>query len=106
MASSESMRKRIDRMRSLIDERQLRASFEAASIAQTVLHDTVGGGHPLALTLRHALEKGEDDGATAAGSAVVHLYDEGGLQSPRLAVAHEIEGSLLDIADAQVQAAE
>jgi hypothetical protein len=37
---------------------------------------------------------------------VVRLYDEGRLQSPRLVIAHEIEGSLLDIAQAQVEAAE
>ena len=42
----------------------------------------------------------------AATRAFVHLYDEGGLQSTRLAIAHEIEGSLLDIADTQVQSAE
>jgi hypothetical protein len=52
------------------------------------------------------LEKADHGRAAAAARAVIYLYDEGGLQSPRLAIAHEIEGSLLDIADAQVQAAE
>jgi hypothetical protein len=107
MASQESMRKRIDRVRSLADEKNgSREWFEAASTAQSLLHDTLGSGHPLSSSLRHALEKADYDRAVAAARAVVHLYDEGGLQSPRLAIAHEIEGSLLDIADAQVQAAE
>jgi hypothetical protein len=80
--------------------------YEAASLAQSVLHDTVGGAHPLLGSLRQALEKSDWTRAGAAARAVVHLYDEGRLQSPRLAIAHEIEGNLLDIADKQVQAAE
>jgi hypothetical protein len=42
----------------------------------------------------------------AASRAVIALYDEGALKSPRLAIAREIEGDLLDIAQTQVQAAE
>ena len=107
MASHQSMTKRIDKVRSLVSEETgLREWFEAASIALTVLHDTVGSSHPLSSSLRHALEKGDYDRAVAAARAVIHLYDEGGLQSPRLAIAHEIEGGLLDIADTQVQSAE
>jgi hypothetical protein len=36
----------------------------------------------------------------------VALYEQGGFKSPRLAIAHEIEGNLLDIAQAQAQAGE
>jgi len=36
----------------------------------------------------------------------VALCEEGSLKSPRLAIAREIEGDILDIAQAQVQAAE
>ena len=38
--------------------------------------------------------------------SLVTLYDQGGLNSPRLEIAHEIEGDILDIAQKQVEAAE
>ena len=38
--------------------------------------------------------------------SVVTLYDQGGLRSPRLAIAHEIEGDILNIAQKQVEASE
>jgi hypothetical protein len=57
-------------------------------------------------TIRQSMESGHSYRVAAAALAVVDLFDEGGLQSPRLTIAHEIEGGLLDIADAQVQAAE
>ena len=44
--------------------------------------------------------------AIAACRSVVTLYDEGGFSSPRLAIAHEIEGDILDIAQKQVAASE
>jgi hypothetical protein len=103
----ETLARRIEQIRQLAKENQgSREWFEAGSLAQSVLHDTIGSGHPLMGALRHALEKADHNRAVAGARAVVRLYDEGGLQSPRLAIAHEIEGSLLDIADAQVQAAE
>jgi hypothetical protein len=37
---------------------------------------------------------------------VIKLYDQGALKSPRLQIAHEIEGDLLDIAQAQLPASE
>lgn len=80
--------------------------YQAASLAQTVLHDSVGGSHPLAETLRHALEKSDYTRSAAAARAVVRLFDEGGLFSPRLAIAHELEGDLLNVAQAQLRAGE
>ena len=44
--------------------------------------------------------------AIAACRSVVTLYEQGGLRSPRLAIAHEIEGDILNIAEEQVKAAE
>ena len=44
--------------------------------------------------------------AVAASNSVVTLYEQGALVNQRLAIAHEIEGNLLDIAQAQVNAAE
>jgi hypothetical protein len=105
MTSDEAMKKRVGSIRKLVEGNPT-SQYEAAALATAVLHDTVGGSHPLAAALRNALEKSDSTRAVAAASAVVRLYDEGRLQSPRLAIAHEIEGSLLDIADSQMKAAE
>lgn len=107
--SSESARitTRIGHIRRLCDDEQGSAEwFEAAGLAQTVLHDTVGGNHPLMASIRSALEKADHFRAVAAARGVVRLFDEGGLTSPRLAIAHEIEGDLLNLAQAQAEAAE
>jgi hypothetical protein len=80
--------------------------FEAAGLAQVVLQDTVGGNHPLMVALKSALEKADPYRAVAASRGVVRLFDEGGLTSPRLAIAHEIEGDLLNLAQSQTEAAE
>src|SRR4030095_8844133 len=94
MTSDEAMKKRVGSIRELV-EGDLKSQYEAAALATAVLYDTVGGSHPLAAALRNALEKSDSTSGVAAASAVVRLYDEGRLQSPRLAIAHEIEGSLL-----------
>src|SRR5471032_350056 len=75
--------------------------FEAGALALTVLHDTVGSAHPLMAEIRNALESRDWNRSKTGALTVVTLFNEGGLQSPRLAIAHEIEGSLLDIAEVQ-----
>ena len=65
--------------------------FEAANLALSVLHDTVGGNHPLISAIRDALGKADYSRAVAAARAVVTLYASGGLTSPRLAIAHELD---------------
>ena len=80
--------------------------FEAAGLAQVVLQDTVGGNHPLMVALKSALDKADYYRAVAASRGVVRLFDEGGLTSPRLAIAHEIEADLLTLAQSQTEAAE
>ena len=102
-----TLKVRIDHIRRLCGEDQGSTEYlEAAMLAQTVLHDTVGGSHPLTVVLSSALEKADWSRALAASRSVIRLFDEGGLTSPRLVIAHEIEGDLLDIAQSQVQAAE
>ena len=102
-----SINARIERIRHLGGDDQGTTEFyEAATLAQTVLHDTVGGSHPLMGAIQNALEKGDWQRAVAGARGVVTLFDHGGLTNPRLAIAHEIEADLLDIAQAQVQAAE
>ena len=104
---TESIKTRIQKIRHLSgDEQGTTEFFEAATLAQTVLHDTVGGSHPLMGAIQNALEKGDWSRAVAGARGVVTLFDNGGLASPRLAIAHEIEADLLDIAQDQVQAAE
>ena len=53
-----------------------------------------------------ALKAADWQRAVAASRGVVTLYDEGTLRSPRLAIAHEIEADILDIAQGQATAAE
>ena len=98
---------RIEKIRPLSKERREWIElFEAVSLAQSVIHDTVGGNHPIMAALDGALKSGDWMEAMAACRSVVTLYDGGGLRSPRLAIAHEIEGDILDIAEEQVKEAE
>jgi len=97
---------RIERIRYLIGVKGVVECFEAASLAQVVLHGTVGGHHPLMANIQSAVEKADYHIAMATSRAVVALYDDGGLESPRLAIAHEIEGDILDIAQSQLEAAD
>ena len=98
---------RIERIRGLSDNDQGATEFfEAATLAQTVLYDTVGGSHPTMVALNGALENSNWRLAVAAARSVVSLFDEGNLTNPRLAIAREIEGDILEIAQSQVQAAE
>lgn len=104
---NEAMKSRIQRIRDLTLDKQGSNQFlEAGGLALTVLDDTVGGSHPLLAVLDNALKSKDWQGALAASRAVVTLYEQGSLKSPRLAIAHEIEGNFLDIAQAQAQAAE
>jgi choline dehydrogenase-like flavoprotein len=80
--------------------------YEAASLAQSIVHDTAGGSHPIMVELESALKARDWDRAVAASRTVLTLYNNRALKNPRLAIAGEIEGDLLDVAQTQVQAAE
>lgn len=102
-----TLKARVDHIRRLCGpNREETEFFEAATLAQSVLHDTVGGSHPSMAALKGALEKANWSLARAASRGVIKLFEEGGLTSPRLVIAHEIEGDILEIAQSQVQAAE
>ena len=79
---------------------------EAASLSQAVLNDRIGGSHPVMAELSSALKAADYTRAVAASRAVVRLYDLGALKSPRLAIAREIGGDVLGLAEAQAQSAE
>ena len=96
----------IEEIRELNKKTSYRKAHTVIGLCQTVLHDTVGTSHPLMKVLDHALNSGIAVDAFAASRSVVKLYDEDGLISPRLAIAHEIEGDILDIAHGQVEASE
>src|SRR5262245_11097523 len=98
--------KRIQTIRALtVDGASAVDFFEAVSLALTVLHDTVGASHPVVAFLNSVTSEAYWK-AQAAARSVVRLYEEGGLRSPRLQIAHELEGGLLDIAQTQLSAAE
>jgi hypothetical protein len=96
----------IDRIERLSEDPGSSQWLEAGGLALSVLHGTVGYGHPLLAELNEALKSNSLYRVRAAIKSVVTLYNEGALTSPRLAIAHEIEGGLLDIAQQQVQGAE
>jgi hypothetical protein len=80
--------------------------YEAAGIAQSVLHDVAGGAHPLTHGVEEAVKSGDWRKLLGAIKSVIAVYDDKGLPSPRLRIAAEIEGDLLDIAEAQSRLAE
>ena len=95
--------KLVERIREL-SEGQSPIRFKTViGLSQMVLCDTVGTSHPL----MKVLDQSDDEAAGFfASKTVVELFDEGVLISPRLAIAHEIEGDILDIAQKQVEASE
>ncbi len=78
--------------------------IDALAIAQSVVYDTVGGNHPIMAILDNSRKSDNNYDIRRAISSVVTLYDQGMLRSPRLAIAHEIEVDILDIAQGQVEA--
>jgi hypothetical protein len=104
---NEAIKARVQRIKFLTgDDKGTNEYLEAGGLALTILSDTVGGAHALFAVLDNALKSKDWEGALAASRGIVTLYEQGSLKSPRLAIAHEIEGNLLDIAQAQAQAAE
>lgn len=107
MKEEASIKARVERMRVLATDQQgIEQHQEACAIAQTVIHDTVGGAHPLMRLLQEAAKSGDWTRLLGANRGVLAAYDDGALPGPRLRIAHEIEGDLLEIAQAQVQLAE
>jgi hypothetical protein len=103
----ESIRTRMERVRRLSRENaESHEWYQAASLAQSVVHDTVGGGHPIMRALEQAVASGDWTKVLGACNGVIALYDDGALKSPRMQIAREIEGDLLEIAQAQAQSAE
>ena len=76
------------------------------AIAQSVVYNTVGENHPIMAVLDDAWKSDNSLDITDAIRNMVTLYEQGMLRSPRLAIAHEIEIDILDIAQGQFEAAE
>ena len=100
------IQERIEKMCGLLQSKLTKDAHEAAILGQTVLHDTIGGSHPIMQQLSNAIEASDHSRLVAAIQGVITLYEQEMLKSPRLSIAREIEGDILDIAQAQVQAAE
>ena len=97
----------VDHIRFLSGEDQgTEEFFEAAMLAQAVLNDTVGGSHPLMAEISNSLDKRDWQRAAAASRTLIKLFEIDKLTNPRLVIAHEIEGDLLDIAQSQLELAE
>lgn len=93
----------IARIRTLTNEdRGTYEFYQAGNLAMTVLYETVGGRHPVMVNLREAMNAGDWVRVCASSRTVLDLFDQGALFSPRLAIAREIEGEILDLAQAQL----
>jgi hypothetical protein len=79
---------------------------EAGTLALAVLHDTIGTGHPLAAAIAPAVEKRDWFSLTGSCRTLVTIFKDGGLQSPRLRIAHESDGDILVVAKNQLGAVE
>jgi len=102
-----TIKERIERIRQLLREDQSSIQFfEAASLAQSVIYDTVGGGHPLMSAIEKAVASKDWTEVLGTSRSILVLFDQGALKSPRLTIAREIETDFLDIAQSQAQAAE
>jgi len=101
-----AIKTRIDRIRDLAGSKTATQWYEGASLALSVVHDTLGGNHPIMADLEGALSVANNLRVWSAIKAVVTLYDDGCLKNPRLAIAGEIEGDILNIAQDQAAAAE
>ncbi len=101
-----AIQERIEKMRGLLQKEYIGDACEAAILGQTVLHDTIGGSHPVMKQLSSAIDANNYSTIVAASRSLIALYEQGMLKSPRLSIAREIEGDILDIAQAQVQASE
>jgi hypothetical protein len=110
MATDEerTVKARIDRIRLLANANDwtMEGLYEAASLAQSVVHDTVGGSHPIMSRIEHAGASINYEQIIGVCQALVELYNQGALKSPRLTIAREIEGDILNLAQTQTQAAE
>ena len=101
---------RIEKIRDLI-EGSTEELLEAVSLARSIVYDIRGDNHPLMGDLdetrqRLSMRRSSSTPAIAACRSVIALYEEGGLRSPRMEIAHEIEGDILDIAQKQVEMSE
>jgi len=102
-----TIKERIEHIRQLLGDDQGSIQFsEAASLAQSVLYDTVGGGHPLMSAIENAVASKDWSRVLGTSRSILVLFDQGALKSPRLTIAREIETDFLDIAQSQAQAAE
>jgi hypothetical protein len=98
-----SIKERIQHLQTLLGQDR---GAEASMMALAILHDTVGPRHPMVEVVDAALKTNWDVAQNRAVESVVALFQQGVLDSPALRIAHEIEGSFLDLADGQVTAAE
>ena len=79
---------RINHIRQLCgEEKSSTDNFEAAALAQTVLHDTVGGSHPLMAVLRNALEKSR--GCLKSGKSVDFTDESQRVVAPQIIVVEQ-----------------
>jgi hypothetical protein len=105
MNFDQSIKERVEKARHLIGGGHSSHWAEAATLLESVLHDTAGGKHPSSAALVKALTNQNWASLQGICRAIVALYDTKALANPRLNIAHEIEGNLLDVAEEQIKVA-
>ena len=92
----------IERIRDLIEHKDIAAPLvyhEIDALVRSVLYDTLAADHPL-MSNRDGEEFYK---FVTAGRGVIHLYETDELRSQPLAIAHDIEGKILDIAEERLK---
>jgi hypothetical protein len=102
-----AIERRIARIQQVLAaEGEVEDYVEAGTLALSILHDTVGDGHPLAVAIRPAVDHSNWILLKGACRSVVALFADGGLQNPRLRIAHELDADILIVAKNQLKAAD
>ena len=93
-----AIRAMIERIRQVVtsEEKNLEDFIEASTLAQTVLHHTSGEGHPAMSVLKEGMDKRYWPTMLGGCRTVLMLFDNDALDSPRLRVARELEGDVLE----------
>jgi hypothetical protein len=106
MVEDKSIAERV-RMVKMLSDSENGDYHEAVLLALTVVHETAGLGHPLAVNLtKLAANPSSFSDMRAACRTLVTLFGQGALGNKALKIAREIEGDFLAAAEAQVKAAE
>jgi hypothetical protein len=80
--------------------------YEAITLSQAVLHETLGDRHPLMVSFNSIIENYNWSKADGSCKTLITLYEQGRLVNPRFQIAKELEGDVINVAEQQWKEAE